>query len=65
MNLEDLEYIFKKQLNEGTDKLYFMLVDGDYKLVERHYASQMEKLLPMLNSFQYTGQDGNIPKFTK
>ena len=29
MTLEDLQYIFDHQIEEGTEKLYFMLVDGD------------------------------------
>ena len=40
MILEDLEYIFKPQIEEGTTKLYFMLIDGaDLKEVYRHPAS--------------------------
>ena len=31
MILEDLEYIFKPQIDEGTTKMYFMLIDGEHK----------------------------------
>lgn len=65
MILEDLEYIFKPQVNEGTDSLYFMLVDGDHKLIQRHPADNIDTLLPMLDSFQYSGTVERLPRFTK
>ena len=65
MILEDVEYIFKPQVNEGTTKLYFMLVDGEHKVMERHNASDIESLVPMLNSFQYAGIENRIPRFVK
>ena len=65
MILEDLEYIFKPQVNEGTTKLYFMLVDGEHKVMERHNASDIESLVPMLDSFQYAGIENRIPRFVK
>ena len=65
MILEDLEYIFKPQVDEGTTKLYFMLVDGEHKMIERHAASDIESLVPMLDSFQYAGAEIRIPRFVK
>ena len=70
MNIEDLEYIFKDQIDsmQGLDKpipLYFMLVDGDSKLVHRHSHEDLESLLLMLDSFQYAGSDNVIPRFVK
>ena len=65
MILEDLEYIFKPQVNEGTDSLYFMLIDGDHKLIQRHPADNIDTLLPMLDSFQYSGTVERLPRFTK
>jgi hypothetical protein len=65
MILEDVEYIFKPQVNEGTTKLYFMLVDGEHKVMERHNASDIESLVPMLDSFQYAGIENRIPRFVK
>jgi hypothetical protein len=64
MILEDLEYVFKKQIDAGEKKLYFMLVDGKHKVVERHPANKMEELLPMLSAFEYAGTDV-MPRFTK
>ena len=65
MILEDLEHIFKNQVNEGTDSLYFMLIDGDHKLIQRHPADNIDALLPMLDSFQYSGTVERLPRFTK
>jgi len=63
MILEDLQYIFKPQIDEGTDSLYFMLVVGEYKLIQRHPAVDMPSLLPMLDSFQYGGTVERMPRF--
>lgn len=65
MILEDLEHIFKNQVNEGTISLYYMLIDGDYKLIQRHPADNIDALLPMLDSFQYSGTVERLPRFTK
>ena len=68
MNIEDLQHIFKPQLDQisGSDiKLFYMLVDGDYTLIDRHSANDLENLLILLDNFQYAGADGNIPRFIK
>ena len=65
MTLEDLQHIFKPQVDEGTDKLYFMLVDGEHRVIERHDATDMDSLVPMLDNFQYAGNEGRMPRFTK
>jgi hypothetical protein len=66
MTLEDLEYIFDGQRTEGTDKLYFMLVDGDaMPVIERHPAEDLAGLLPMLSSFEYAGAPAGMPRFQK
>ena len=65
MTLEDLEHIFQNQIEEGTEKLYFMLTDGArLPLIQRHPAEDLAGLLPMLDSFQYTGHNV-MPRFTK
>ena len=63
MILKDLEHIFKPQVNEGTTSLYYMLVVGEYKLIQRHPASDMASLVPMLDNFQYAGTQDRIPRF--
>jgi hypothetical protein len=65
MTFEDLEHIFQNQIEEGTTKLYFILKDGDaMTVIERHPADDLAGLLPMLDSFQYTGNTV-MPRFTK
>jgi hypothetical protein len=65
MNLADLQYIFQNQIEEGTDKLYFMLVDGAaMPEIIRHPSDDLAGLLPMLDSFQYTGHNV-MPRFAK
>ena len=63
MILEDLEYIFKPQIDEGTTKLYFMLIDGDHKVIERCPVGELESLLTMLDCFQYGGTVEKMPRF--
>ena len=66
MTLEDLQHIFDRQIEEGTEKLYFMLVDGDrLPVVERHPADDLAGLLPMLDCFQYAGSGAGMPRFQK
>ena len=65
MTLEDLQYIFEYQIEEGSEKLYFMLVDGErLPLIQRHPVDDLAGLLPMLDSFQYTGHNV-MPRFKK
>jgi hypothetical protein len=65
MILEDLQHIFKPQVDEGTTSLYFMLIDGDHKVIERHPTNDIATLLPMLDSFQYSGTVERVPRFAK
>ena len=66
MTLEDLEHIFQNQIEEGSEKLYFMLKDGDaMPIIERHPTDDLAGLLPMLDSFQYAGSGAGMPRFTK
>jgi len=66
MTLEDLQYIFEHQIESGTNKLYFMLADGDiFPVIHRHPSDDLAGLLPMLDSFQYAGADAGMPRFVK
>ena len=66
MTLEDLQYIFEYQIEEGTEKLYFMLKDGDaMTVIERHPAEDLAGLLPMLDCFHYAGSGAGMPRFKK
>jgi hypothetical protein len=42
-----------------------MLIDGEHKVMERHDSSDIESLVPMLDSFQYVGIENRIPRFVK
>ena len=65
MTLEDLQHIFEYQIEEGTERLYFMLKDGDtMPIIERHPRDDLAGLLPMLSHFQYAGNN-IMPRFTK
>ena len=65
MTLEDLEHIFKPQIDEGVDKLYFMLEDDGYTVIERHPVTDMESLLPMLSCFEYRSSAAKMPRFVE
>ena len=65
MDIQDLEYIFYSQIEEGTDKLYFMLIDGGTNTILRHNSSDLASLLPVLDSFCYLGSESGIPRFVK
>ena len=66
MNIQDLQHIFRPQIQEGTEKLYFMLIEGPYVQIERHPVNQLEKLVPMLDNFQFEGyKPGNMARFVK
>lgn len=61
---KDLECIFKKQITAGATRLCFMLIDSDYKVVERHPVDKIEELISMLDCFVYAG-DEVMPRFVK
>jgi hypothetical protein len=66
MTLKDLQHIFDRQIEDGTEKLYFMLADGDrLPVVERHPSNDLAGLLPMLSSFEYAGSGAGMPRFQK
>ena len=71
MNVEDLKHIFKPQYDaiatkDTHPKLFFMLIDGDHRLVERYPSDKdLAGLVPMLSSFTYAGTDGVMPRFVK
>jgi hypothetical protein len=66
MNIQDLQHIFRPQIQEGTKKLYFMLIEGSHVQIERHPVNQLEELVPMLSNFQFEGyKPGNMARFVK
>jgi len=65
MTIEDLQHIFKKQIDDKEKELYYMLMDGDYTLIDRHPPDELHTLLPLLDSFQYAGSTADMPRFKK
>lgn len=65
MILADLEHIFKPQIDEGTTSLYFMLIDGDHKVILRQESNELVTLLSLLDNFQYSGTEAKMPRFSK
>lgn len=65
MTIDDIRYIFESQIASGEEKLWFMLIDGNYKLVERHPAEKIDDLVFLLDNFIYSGNENNIPRFSK
>lgn len=68
MNIQDLEHIFEPQWAHdptGVVKLFFILQDGEVASVERHPSTDLEGLLPMLDSYEYRGSPNSIPRFAK
>lgn len=65
MIIDDLQYIFKKQIDNGVDNLYYMLTDGDYSMIDRHPSTKLPSLLTMLDDFQYAGSRAGMPRFVK
>ena len=68
MNNDDLQYIFKKQLDANEKKLYFLLVERGFKLVERFDSTKLDQLLMLLDNFIYDGSVddyGIMPRFIK
>jgi hypothetical protein len=63
---KDLKYIFKPQLDEGTTKLYFILIDGLTAQIQRHPADDLDGLVPLLDNFRFVGyKPGNLARFEK
>jgi hypothetical protein len=65
MTIDDVKHIFKDQISSGTDKLWFMLCDKDYQLIERHNPDNLDELTILLDNFTYCGSNGDMPRFVK
>lgn len=68
MNVEDLKHIFQPQTAhdpDGVVKLFFMVQEGETATVLRHLSTDLEGLIPMLDSYEYQGTINSIPRFVK
>ena len=61
---DDLAFIFKPQLDDGEQSLYYMLLDHGRKFVARQPADRINELLPMLAHFTFDGyRPAKLPRF--
>jgi len=71
MTVEDLEHIFRHQLHpekpeEREENLYYMIIEGSTKLVNRFdYNKGFDQLLPLLDNFIFEGYKDRMPYFVK
>jgi hypothetical protein len=66
MTIDDLKYIFKYQLDNSEDNLYYMLIENETKLIERHPQNDLVGLLPLLDNFSFAGfSPQTMPRFQK
>jgi hypothetical protein len=67
MNINDLNHIFKEQININGNSKYahMILIDKNHKVFFKHPIDDLESLLPMLDCFLYDGYDYDMPRFVK
>jgi len=67
MNTCDLKLIFPEQIEEKQSQknALFFVYDGHEKTLVTHPVLELENLLPILDCFQYGGNEGTIPFFVK
>ena len=65
MLLEDLQHIFKPQIDEGVFNLRFMLIENNLQLVHLHPLNDLCSLVSLLDNFQYVESDILTPRFYK
>ena len=65
MLLEDLQHIFKPQIDQSWEKLRFLLIENNLQLVQLHAVDELAGLVPQLDQFQYRGADPLAPRFYK
>lgn len=65
MTVEDLQYIFREQIDLGAD-LFFALEEDSRCVIERHRLEDgLNGLLPLLDNFVYDGDKAGMPRFVK
>jgi hypothetical protein len=65
MLLEDLQHIFKPQIDQSWAKLRFLLIENNLQLVHLHAVDDLAGLVPQLDQFQYREADPLAPRFYK
>jgi hypothetical protein len=70
MTLQDLEHIFRFQLHPPEDEtpaevLNFMLFEGNNRIPKTVKSSELESILPMIDTFEFEGYNDRTPLFVK
>jgi len=66
MNIDDLTHIFRPQIQQGTKKLHYMLIEDLHVKIQHHPVDRLEELIPVLKNFQFEGyKPGHIARFVK
>lgn len=66
MTLDDLEHIFKPQLEQGgSAPLFWMIQEGNTKIIERGDRLALDDLAVGLGAFTYNGTIAGMPRFVK
>ena len=65
MLLEDLQHIFKPQIDQSWAKLRFLLIENNLQLVHLHAVDDLAGLMPQLDQFQYQESAPLAPRFVK
>jgi hypothetical protein len=55
MTLDDLEYIFKPQIFDDEAKLYYMIIDGNFKEIMRCHIDKLAEEVIFLDNFIFDG----------
>lgn len=65
MTVEDLQHIFREQIDLGAD-LFFALEEDSRLVIERHRLEDgLNGLLPLLDNFVYDGDKAGMSRFVK
>lgn len=70
MTLQDLEHIFRFQINppegeEPSEVLNFMLYEGQNRLPKTVNKGELASILPVLDGFTHDGYNNSTPLFVK
>jgi len=63
MTLEELEEIFKPQLDAGEPILFFIYVHGEYRELDRQDADKLALLIPLLKDTVCVDRESGFPVF--
>jgi hypothetical protein len=66
MTIDDLQHIFKPQLQSGgSSKLFWLIQEGGTKIIERGDPDHLDDIAVGLSAFTYNGTIAGMPRFVK